>query len=107
MLVKELQALCLKVDLLKFADEVPVEAPVVQTQEGAAELVRLKTRFDEEVETEDLIPATDQISDLTLEEEDPDAIKAGIEEGDLGEATGVTAKQEVREGLEDLEEGNA
>ncbi len=106
-LVKELQALCLKVDLLKFADEVPVEAPVVQTQEGAAELVRLKTRFDEEVETEDLIPATDQISDLTLEEEDPDAIKAGIEEGDLGEATGVTAKQEVREGLEDLEEGNA
>ena len=26
-----------------------------QTQEGAAELVRLKTRFDEEVETEDLI----------------------------------------------------
>ncbi len=105
-LVKELQALCLKVDLLKFTDEVPPEAPVVKTQEGEAELVTLKTRFDEE-ESEDLIPLTDKISDLSSAEQDPDAIKAGIEEGELGDATGITAKDEVKEGLEELEEGNA
>ncbi len=104
-LVKELQALCLKVDLLKFTDEVVAEAPVVILEEGAAEVVRLKTRFDEESKED--VPAEDKISDLDLEEEDPEAIKAGIEAGELGDATGVTAKEEVREGLQELEDGNA
>ncbi len=103
-LVKELQALCLKVDLLKFADEVESkEVPVVVLEEEGkvAEVVKLKTRFDEESEQDELIPAGDKISDLNLEEEDPDEIKKGIEEGDLGEAAGVTAKAEMAESIED------
>ncbi len=104
-LVKELQALGLKVDLLKFADEVPAEAPVVQLIEGEAEVVKLKTRFDEEVETEDLIPATDKITDLDLEEEDPDEIKKGIEEGEIdAEEGGATAKKEMKEAVDKEED---
>jgi DNA-directed RNA polymerase subunit beta len=100
-LVKELQALGLKVDLLKFSDEVPAEAPVIKLEEGDAEVVKLKTRFDEEQESEDLIPATDKISDLDLEEEDPEAVKKGIEEGEIDvEEGGATQKQELKEAVE-------
>ena len=100
-LVKELQALGLKVDLLKFADEVPAEAPIVHLAEGEAEVVKLKTRFDEEQETEELIPATDKITDLDLDEEDPDEIKKGIEEGEIDpEEGGATAKKEMKEAVE-------
>ncbi len=100
-LVKELQALCLKVDLLKFSDEVPAEAPVMKLDGADAEVVKLKTRFDEEVENEDLIPSTDKISDLDLEEEDPDAIQKGIEEGEIDpEEGGATQKQELKESVE-------
>jgi DNA-directed RNA polymerase subunit beta len=99
-LVKELQALGLKVDLLKFADEVPPTAPVVKLEEGAAEVVKLKTRFDEEQESEDLIPVQDKISDLDLAEEDPEDVKKGIEEGDVGEAAGATQKEELKEAAE-------
>jgi hypothetical protein len=63
-LVKELQALGLKVDLLKFADEVPAEAPVVELEGKEAEVVKLKTRFDEEAEQDEIIPADDKITDL-------------------------------------------
>src|SRR3989344_365874 len=94
-LVKELQALGLKVDLLKFSDEVPAEAPAVELEGKEAEVVRLKTRFDEEKEQDDLIPATDTISDLEAVAEDAEEIKKGVEEGDLGDATGVTQKEEM------------
>jgi DNA-directed RNA polymerase subunit beta len=107
-LVKELQALGLKVDLLKFSDEVPAEAPVVKLDEGEAEVVKLKTRFDEEQETEDLIPATDKISDLDIEEEDPEAVKKGIEEGELDEEEGgATAKKEMKDAVEGDEADSA
>lgn len=100
-LVKELQALGLKVDLLKFADEVPASAPVVKLIEGEAEIIKLKTRFDEEEESEDLIPASDKIEDLNLDEEDPDAIKKGIEEGEIDpEEGGATQKTEMKESVE-------
>ena len=100
-LVKELQALGLKVDLLKFSDEVPTEAPSVKLEEGDAEVVKLKTRFDEEQETEDLIPTSDKITDLDIEEEDEEAVKKGIEEGELGEDEGgATQKQEMKEAVE-------
>lgn len=100
-LVKELQALGLKVDLLKFSDEVPPEAPVIKLDGADAEVVKLKTRFDEEQESEDLIPATDKISDLDLEEEDPEAVKKGIEEGEIDvEEGGATQKQELKEAVE-------
>jgi len=106
-LVKELQALGLKVDLLKFADEVPTAAPVVEVAGKEAEVVKLKTRFDEEEESEDLIPTSDKISDLDLDEEDPDAVKKGIEEGELAEGEGgATQKEELKESLEEYEEGS-
>jgi DNA-directed RNA polymerase subunit beta len=99
-LVKELQALGLKVDLLKFADEKPADAPVVKLDEGEAEVVKLKTRFDEEQESEDLIPSTDKISDLEVSEEGEEEIKKGIEEGDPGDAAGATQKDELKEAAE-------
>ena len=100
-LVKELQALGLKVDLLKFADEVPAEAPVVELEGKEAEVVKLKTRFDEEAEQDEIIPADDKITDLNLDEEDPDAIKKGIEEGELDpEEGGASAKKELKESIE-------
>jgi DNA-directed RNA polymerase subunit beta len=99
-LVKELQALGLKVDLLKFADEVPSDAPIVKLDEGEAEVVKLKTRFDEEQESEDLIPASDTISDLEVIPEGEDDLKKGIEEGDPGDAVGATQKEEMKEATE-------
>jgi len=101
-LVKELQALGLKVDLLKFSEEVPKEAPVVKLSEGEAEVIKLKTRFDEEQETEDLIPVSDKITDFDLDEEDPDAVKKGIEEGEIDPSEGgATQKQELKESMEE------
>jgi DNA-directed RNA polymerase subunit beta len=106
-LVKELQALGLKVDLLKFADEVPTEAPVVEVAGKEAEIVKLKTRFDEEEENEDLIPTSDKISDLNFDEEDDEDVKKGIEEGELAEGEGgATQKEELKESLEEYEEGS-
>ncbi|MDD5055319.1 MAG: DNA-directed RNA polymerase subunit beta [Candidatus Peribacteraceae bacterium] len=100
-LVKELQSLGLKVDLLKFADEVGKQVPTVSLIEGEAEVVKLKTRFDEEAEAEELIPATDKITDLEVIEEDPDAIKKGIEEGEVdAEEGGATQKKEMKEAAE-------
>ncbi len=99
-LVKELQALGLKVDLLKFSDEVPSDAPIVKLDEGEAEVIKLKTRFDEEQESEELIPTTDKISDLEAVLEGEDEIKKGIEEGEPGEASGVTQKEELKEAVE-------
>jgi len=99
-LVKELQALGLKVDLLKFSDEVPSDAPIVKLDEGEAEVIKLKTRFDEEQESEELIPVTDKISDLEAVPEGEDEIKKGIEEGEPGEASGVTQKEELKEAME-------
>ena len=100
-LVKELQSLCLKVDLLKFSEEAPKEAPVVEIDGTEAEVVKLKTRFDEEAEAEELIPSTDKITDLELIEEDPEAIKKGIEEGEIDkEEGGATQKKEMIESVE-------
>ncbi|MEQ1849212.1 MAG: DNA-directed RNA polymerase subunit beta [Candidatus Peribacteraceae bacterium] len=106
-LVQELKALGLKVDLLKFADEVPAEAPVVELDGQEAEVIKLKTRFDEEEESEDLIPVSDQITDLNFDEEDPEDVKKGIEEGELAEGEGgATQKEELKESLDELEEGS-
>jgi hypothetical protein len=98
----------LKVDLLKFSDEVPAEAPVVKLDGADAEVVKLKTRFDEEQESEELIASKDKISDLDIEEEDPDAVKKGIEEGELdAEEGGATAKTEMKEAVENDDDGSA
>ena len=101
-LVKELQALGLKVDLLKFTDEVPAEAPVKELEGKEAEVVKLKTRFDEEKEQDDVVIAeSDKITDLNFDEEDEEEIKKGIEEGELGEEEGgATAKEEMKEAVE-------
>lgn len=97
-LVKELQSLGMKVDLLKFKDEVkPEERKTLEEEE--AEVVRLKTRFDEEAETEELIPKEDRIADLDLKEEDDDEVKEGIEKGKEVAATGATQKEEMAESV--------
>ncbi len=101
-LVKELQALGLKVDLLKFSDEVPAQAPTVELEGKEAELIKLKTRFDEEAEQDEVLPSADKISDFSFDEEDPEAIKKGIEEGEVDpEEGGASAKKELAESLEE------
>jgi DNA-directed RNA polymerase subunit beta len=104
-LVKELQSLGLKVELLKFKAEVKPEERVT-IEEGEVEEVRLKTRFDEQQE-EEVLNDQDKISDLSLEEEDPEEVKAGIEEGKEVDAQGVTQEQELETFLtEEVEKGN-
>ena len=100
-LVKELQALGLKVDLLKFAEEIVAKAASVPLEDAGAELVKLKTRFDEESEQDELIAAQDKISDLELMEEDEDSIKKGIEEGEIDPSEGgESMEEELEESIE-------
>ena len=84
-LVKELQALGMKVELLHFHKE-----------EGVQESMELAGHTEEEIE-EGSIPATDSIVELAEESsETSDEIKKGIE-GESVDAQGVTAKEETKE----------
>lgn len=93
-LVKELQALGLRVELLKFKDEEGVE-------EGKEiEAVELASRVAAEEEGEAAVPAADKISELTEVSTEPEKeIVAGIEEGAEVEASGVTQKEEMKEAV--------
>ncbi|MDD5623482.1 MAG: DNA-directed RNA polymerase subunit beta [Candidatus Peribacteraceae bacterium] len=99
-LVKELQALGLKVDLLKFKDEVKAEERVT-AEEREVEQVELRSRVEAEEEAEEIIESTEKISEL--EEvgaaETSEEVTAGIEEGESVEASGVTAKEEMKESV--------
>jgi len=95
--VKELQALGLKVDLLKFKDEVEAEERVT-IEEGEIETVEMTSRVKAEEEAEEIVPAADQIAELKeVGTESPQEIKAGIEEGAEVDASGVTAKEEMKD----------
>ncbi len=102
-LVKELQALGLKVELLKFKDEIPpVERTVVEQDE--VETVALPSRMDAEDETEEAVPAGDKIAELSdlvaaAEAESEDEVVKGIEEGAEVEASGEGAKQEMKDAV--------
>jgi len=96
-LVKELQALGLKVDLLKFKDEVEPEERVT-IEKGEIESVDIGSRVKAEQEAEEIVPAEDKIAELTEQViESPQEVKEGIEEGKEVEASGVTAKEEMEE----------
>ncbi|MBT5237485.1 DNA-directed RNA polymerase subunit beta [Candidatus Peregrinibacteria bacterium] len=89
-LVKELQALGLKVDLLKFKDEVE------------AEEVELTSRIEAEDEADGKPAAeVEKIAELndTADAESSDEVKKGIEEGAEVQAQGVTQKDEMKESV--------
>src|SRR3989339_375136 len=96
-LVKELQALGLKVELLKFKDEVKPEERVT-TEEGEVEQVELRSRVEAEAEAEEIMGGTEKISELeTVGGEAAEEVVAGIEEGAEVEASGESAKAEMKE----------
>ncbi|MFH0770742.1 MAG: DNA-directed RNA polymerase subunit beta [Candidatus Peregrinibacteria bacterium] len=98
-LVKELQALGLKVELLRFKDTVVPEERAV-LEEGEVETVEIKSRVKAEEEAEEIVPAADKISELTVEgAESSGEVKAGIEEGEEVDASGVTAKEEMADSV--------
>ena len=104
-LVKELQALGLKVELLKFKDEVPVEeriAAVIEPSE--VETVELISRVEAEDDIEGVVPVSDKIAELSdeiaiAEGETDEEIVAAIEDGEEPDATGEGAKQEMEDAV--------
>jgi DNA-directed RNA polymerase subunit beta len=91
-LIKELQALGLKAELLKFKEEIPPEERLT-IEEGEAEVVAL----EEEPAGEVSIPVMDQVSELSEPSaETPEEVQAGIEEG-TSDAIGESMEQELKE----------
>jgi DNA-directed RNA polymerase subunit beta len=98
-LVKELQALGLKVELLKFKDEVIPEERIA-AEEAAVETVELASRVEVEQEGEETVPLSDKISELSDVVTEPEKeIVAGIEEGIAVEASGEDAKSEMKDAV--------
>ena len=96
-LVKELQALGMKVELLKFKEEVAPEERLT-VEEGEVETVELQSRV-EGAEEQD-VPQGDRIAELEeVSAEAPEEVRAGIEEGAAVEAEGATAKEEMKEAV--------
>jgi DNA-directed RNA polymerase subunit beta len=98
-LVKELQALGLKVELLKFKEDIAPEERLAP-EEAVIEKVELKSRVEAEEEIEEAVPTSDQISEMSDIGIEPEAqIVAGIEEGAEVEASGITQKEEMAESV--------
>ncbi len=94
-LVKELQALGLKVELLKFKEDVAPEERL-SVEEGEVEKVEISSRIQTEVEADDGIVLLDEIEEMKIEGgETTTEVVAGIEEGAEVEAFGETAKDEM------------
>ncbi len=97
-LVKELQALGLKVELLKFKEEVAPEARVATVEPDEVVKVELTSRVEAEEESQELIQSADKIAEMEeIVTESADEVTAGIEEGAEMEASGEGAKQEMAE----------
>ena len=96
-LVKELQALGLKVDLLKFKDQVePSERKTIE--DGEIEEVGIASRVAVEEEAEEILPSEDKIAEMNEQgSETPEEIEAGIEKGEAVDASGVSAKEEMKD----------
>ncbi len=104
-LVKELQALGLKVELLKFKDEVPPEERVIAVEPAEVETVELLSRVEAEDEIEGTVPVSDKISELsdeiaTAEKESDEEVIKGME-GEEVDASGETAKAEMKDAVSD------
>ena len=96
-LVKELQALGLKVELLKFKKEI-APAERVTIEEGEVDSIELKTRVEAEEDAENIIKP-EQIAETKEGSEAADEVKEGIEEGKAVEASGQSAKEEMKESV--------
>ncbi len=95
-LVKELQALGLKVELLKFKEEVDIEERVA-IDATEVETVELQSRIEAEAEADDIVPTKDKIAELEeISSETEAEVKAGVEEG-ISDAAGETQKEELEE----------
>jgi DNA-directed RNA polymerase subunit beta len=106
-LVKELQALGLKVELLKFKEELVPEERVTM-EEDEVEAVELSSRVEAEAAAEEIVPEGDKISELEeVSTESSTEVVAGIEEGADVEASGETAKQEMAESISEESMDNA
>jgi len=98
-LVKELQALGLKVDLLKFKDGVEAEEKLT-VEEGETEEVKLASRVAAEEEAEAIVPEEDKIAELDeASTESSKEVEEGIEEGKKVEASGETQKEEMEDAV--------
>lgn len=94
-LVKELQALGLKVELLKFKEEVEPEERLTLEQDEV-ESIEMGSRAETEEEAEELVPAGDKISEMNeAGTETSEEVAAGIEEGAEMDASGIDAKKEM------------
>jgi len=100
-LVKELQALGLKVDLLKFKDDVEPEERVT-IEDDEIEPVELASRIEAEDEADGVIAGeVEHIAELddTTDVESIEEVKKGIEEGAEVDASGITQKEEMEEAV--------
>ena len=96
-LVKELQALGLKVDLLKFKEEVTREERET-IDEGEVETVEMLARRAAGKDAGGEIALEDRIAELSEEStETASEVEGGIEAGAETEATGVSAEEEMAE----------
>ena len=94
-LVKELEALGLKVDLLKFSDVVKVDEQAA-VEQGVVEKVAIQSRADVVEEADGLDKITELEEPVT---ESPSEVRAGIEEDSPVEASGVSAKEEMKDAV--------
>ena len=98
-LVKELQALGLKVDLLKFKDDIVAEERVTVEEEEVEE-VELASRVKAEEEAEEIVPPEDKIAEMgEIGAESAEEVQGGIEGGKRVGASGATAKEEMAESV--------
>ena len=98
-LVKELQALGLKVDLLKFKDDIVAEERVTVEEEEVEE-VELASRVKAEEEAEEIVPPEDKITEMgEMGAESAEEVQGGIEGGKRVGASGATAKEEMAESV--------
>ena len=98
-LVKELQALGLKVELLKFKEEVAPEERVA-IDEGEVEAVDLPSPIEAEEAAIEAAVESEKIAELEdVSTEEDDEIVAGIEDGAEMEASGEGAKQEMKDAV--------
>jgi DNA-directed RNA polymerase subunit beta len=96
-LVKELQALGLKVELLKFKDDVAPEERVT-LEEGEVEPVEMTSRIEAAEEIQETMQGVEQISELEEPDTESDEeLVGGIEEGEEVEASGESAKEEMQD----------
>jgi len=97
-LVKELQALGLKVELLKFKEEIAPEERLT-IEDGEVEKIELSQEALLAEDTASIVNGLDTMEELqVVGTEDEEAIIAAVEEGDAGEALGgATAKEEMED----------